>query len=162
MMSPSRRKFWRRAVRTALAAACSVGLLAGAVSLFAAQSSQSPPKKSDPPKAPAKKTAPAKSKSQPTKSRTASRSRRARAQQTPTADRIKEIQSALAKSGHYEGEPSGKLDAKTVDAIKAFQQASELTPTGKLDAKTLQKLGLGSEVAGAAPPAPPKNTPNPP
>lgn len=160
MMSPSRRNFWRRAVRTALAATLSAGLLAGAVSLYAAQS-QSPPKKADPPKAPAKNTAPAKSKSQPSKVKaTTSRARRSRTQQAPTADRIKEIQAALAKAGHYNGEPTGKLDAKTVEAIKAYQQANDIAPTGKLDARTLQKLGLGSDVAGSAPPRAAKTSPD--
>ena len=80
------------------------------------------------------------------------RKRRARGQQTPTTDRIREIQQALARGGHYQAEPTGKWDAATVTALKSFQQANDLTATGKLDARTLQKLGLGSEIAGSAPP----------
>jgi peptidoglycan hydrolase-like protein with peptidoglycan-binding domain len=76
-------------------------------------------------------------------------------QKTPTADRISEIQSALAKDGSFKGTPNGKWDAATIDAMKRYQDAHGLSPTGKLDAKTLQKLGLGSQTAGIAPPMPP-------
>jgi hypothetical protein len=80
------------------------------------------------------------------------RRRRARGQQAPSADRIKEIQQALGREGHYEGTPSGKWNSASTAALKSYQQANELNATGKLDARTLQKLGLGSEVAGLAPP----------
>jgi len=39
--------------------------------------------------------------------------------------------------------------------MKKFQSANGLEPTGKIDALTLQKLGLGSEVAGKGAPMPP-------
>jgi peptidoglycan hydrolase-like protein with peptidoglycan-binding domain len=39
--------------------------------------------------------------------------------------------------------------------MKRFQESHGLNPSGKLDAKTLQKLGLGSQTAGIAPPMPP-------
>jgi len=82
-------------------------------------------------------------------------SARERGQKAPTADRISEIQMALGKDGSFAGSPNGKWDAATVDAVKRFQVGHGLTPTGKLDAKTLQKLGLGSQTAGLAPPMPP-------
>jgi peptidoglycan hydrolase-like protein with peptidoglycan-binding domain len=85
------------------------------------------------------------------------RAPRPRAQKAPSADRIREIQTALAQKGFYEGEPTGKWDAQSVDAMKKFQSANGLTATGKFDAKSLQKLGLGSEVAGAAAPRTPAN-----
>jgi peptidoglycan hydrolase-like protein with peptidoglycan-binding domain len=85
------------------------------------------------------------------------RAPRPRPQKAPTADRIREIQTALAQKGFYEGEPTGKWDARSVDAMKKFQSANGLTATGKFDAKSLQKLGLGSEVAGAAAPRTPAN-----
>lgn len=85
------------------------------------------------------------------------RSPRARGQQAPSAERIREIQRALAEKGHFEGEPTGKWDAKSVEAMKKFQAANDLPVTGKIDAKSLQKLGLGSEIAGAAPPRPTAN-----
>jgi len=81
--------------------------------------------------------------------------RRERGQKAPTADRISEIQQALAKDGSFTGTPNGKWDASTVEATRKFQEAHGLNPTGKLDAKTLQQLGLGSHTAGVAPPMPP-------
>jgi peptidoglycan hydrolase-like protein with peptidoglycan-binding domain len=80
--------------------------------------------------------------------------RRERGQKVPAPDRISEIQTALAKDGSYSGKPTGKWDASSVDAMKKFQEAHGLNPSGKLDAKTLQKLGLGSQTAGVAPPMP--------
>jgi len=77
-----------------------------------------------------------------------------RGQKEPTADRISEIQQALAKNGSYAGEPNGKWDDATVDAMRKFQESHGLSPTGKLDAKTLQQLGLGSGTAGVAAPQP--------
>jgi peptidoglycan hydrolase-like protein with peptidoglycan-binding domain len=81
--------------------------------------------------------------------------RRERGQKVPTPDRISEIQQALAKDGSFAGAPNGKWDDATVDAMKKFQEAHGLNPSGKLDAKTLQRLGLGSQTAGVAPPLPP-------
>jgi len=81
--------------------------------------------------------------------------RRERGQKAPAAERISEIQTALAKDGSFNGKPSGKWDASTIDAMKRFQEAHRLNASGKLDAKTLQKLGLGSQTAGLAPPMPP-------
>jgi hypothetical protein len=75
-------------------------------------------------------------------------------QMAPASGRIQEIQSALARSGYYPGEATGKWDAPTVDAMKRFQQANALSPTGKLDAPSLQRLGLGSEIAGVGAPRP--------
>jgi peptidoglycan hydrolase-like protein with peptidoglycan-binding domain len=88
-------------------------------------------------------------------SKKSSRSRRERGQKAPTPERISEIQQALAKNGAYTGNPNGKWDASTVDAMKRFQDSHGLNPTGKLDAKTLQQLGLGSATAGVAAPLPP-------
>src|SRR5882762_6546885 len=88
--------------------------------------------------------------------RTSRRSgRRERGQKVPTADRITEIQQALAKDGSFTGKPNGKWDDSTTEATRKFQEAHGLNPTGKLDAKTLQQLGLGSHTAGVAPPLPP-------
>ncbi len=81
--------------------------------------------------------------------------RRARGQKAPTAERIEQIQAALAREGTYQGEPTGKWNATSTEAMKRFQAAHGLTPSGKLDALSLQKLGLGSDVAGRAAPRPP-------
>lgn len=80
--------------------------------------------------------------------------RRERGQQAPTADRISEIQQALAKDGSYMGTPSGRWDDSTQEALRKFQESHSLNPTGNLDAKSLQQLGLGSSITGVAPPAP--------
>lgn len=72
----------------------------------------------------------------------------------PSRDRIEQIQRALVRGGFYQGDPSGRWDSSTIDAMKSFQQAHGLEPTGKIDAKSLQQLGLGSDVAGLAPPRP--------
>jgi peptidoglycan hydrolase-like protein with peptidoglycan-binding domain len=157
-MRVARQALWRSFSRTALAAAASLALLPGGVSFSAAQS-KAPAKKSESSTAKSSTQAPAKSSGQKSTPRRASSRRRARAQQAPTPDRIKEIQAALAKAGHYNGEPTGKWDAKTIEALKAFQQANGVSPTGKLDARSLQKLGLGSDVGGAAPPRPPQDRP---
>lgn len=88
-------------------------------------------------------------------------SRRVQGQKAPEAARISEIQQALAKDGSFGGHPNGKWDMATVDAMKKFQESHGLNPTGKLDAKTLQKLGLGSQTAGLAPPMPPVSSSSP-
>lgn len=77
-----------------------------------------------------------------------------RGQAAPTRERIVEIQEALGREGFYAGKPSGKWDADTTQAMKNFQTAKGLTPTGKLGAQSLQKLGLGSEIAGRGAPLP--------
>ena len=77
-----------------------------------------------------------------------------RAQTAPTPDRIREIQSALKREGAYQGEPTGKWDDATVEAMKKYQDKNGLNPTGKIDALTLNKLGLGSETAGKGAPSP--------
>jgi len=81
--------------------------------------------------------------------------RRERGQKAPAPERIREIQEALAKDGSYSGAPTGRWDTATSEAMRRFQATHGLNPTGKLEARSLQKLGLGSEVAGVAAPMPP-------
>ncbi len=88
------------------------------------------------------------------------RSRREPFQKAPTPSRISEIQTALSRSGYYQGDANGKWDSNTVAALQKFQSENNLNPSGKLDAVSLQKLGLGSSTAGLNPPTPPqRNTP---
>jgi peptidoglycan hydrolase-like protein with peptidoglycan-binding domain len=87
--------------------------------------------------------------------RGSAKSRKQTGQKAPTSDRISEIQAALAKDGSYQGTPSGKWDDDTAAAMRKFQSAHGLTASGKLDAPSLQRLGLGSQTAGMAPPTPP-------
>jgi Putative peptidoglycan binding domain len=75
-------------------------------------------------------------------------------QKVPTPERISEIQSALSRGSYYTGDPNGKWDADTISAMQKFQSANGIDPTGKLDAPTLQKLGLGSDIAGVSAPRP--------
>jgi peptidoglycan hydrolase-like protein with peptidoglycan-binding domain len=93
-------------------------------------------------------------------SRKKGRTKKVKGQQAPTADRISQIQEALANKGAFTGTPTGEWDDSTVSAVKKFQSSNGLMPTGKLDALTLQKLGLGSETAGVAPPIVPPDTEN--
>jgi hypothetical protein len=82
------------------------------------------------------------------------RSKREAKQMAPTPDRIREIQSALSMGGYYSAQPTGKWDIDTVAAMQRFQQTHGLSGSGKLDALTLQKLGLGSQIAGVSAPQP--------
>lgn len=81
-------------------------------------------------------------------------------QKAPTPERISEIQSSLARGGYYQGDPNGKWDANTVAAMQKFQSDNGLDPSGKLDATSLQKLGLGSGIAGVSAPKPTTLTPS--
>jgi peptidoglycan hydrolase-like protein with peptidoglycan-binding domain len=95
-----------------------------------------------------------------THGKTSSKSKKVKGQTAPTQDRINEIQEALGRRGAFTGSPTGQWDDSTVEAMKKFQTSNGLTPSGKLDALTLQKLGLGSEIAGLAAPTPPPNSAN--
>jgi peptidoglycan hydrolase-like protein with peptidoglycan-binding domain len=81
-------------------------------------------------------------------------SKRESTQRAPTPARISEIQSALARDGYYQGQPNGKWDSNTVAAMQKFQSGNGLEASGKLNALSLQKLGLGSSVAGVSAPKP--------
>lgn len=70
----------------------------------------------------------------------------------PSPERITQIQTALSRGGYYKGDPSGRWDSDTVAALQKFQSAHDIGASGKLDAPTLQKLGLGSDIAGVAAP----------
>jgi peptidoglycan hydrolase-like protein with peptidoglycan-binding domain len=95
-----------------------------------------------------------KSKKKKTTSTKSKKSAKTKGQTAPTSDRIREIQSALQKDGSYAGEPNGKWDVTSVEAMKKYQDKNGLNPSGKIDAVTLNKLGLGSETAGKGAPVP--------
>lgn len=61
----------------------------------------------------------------------------------PGAERLTEIQSALAGAGYLESEPNGKWDDTTVAAMKRFQQEHAIPATGKINSLSLIALGLG-------------------
>ncbi len=100
-------------------------------------------------------SAPASPKKNKSSSKKSRRSRREPTQKAPTPERISEIQSSLARGGYYQGDPNGKWDSNTVAAMQKFQSANGLDPSGKLDATSLQKLGLGSGIAGVSAPKAP-------
>ncbi|MBK5292795.1 MAG: peptidoglycan-binding protein [Acidobacteriia bacterium] len=105
----------------------------------------------------------AKSASKKSRTRTTSSRRRKPSfrsgQQKPTPERYTEIQSALARKGYLEAEPTGTWNDKSAEALKRFQQDQNLKPDGKITSHSLIALGLGPK-RGAPPPAPP--TPAPP
>lgn len=72
----------------------------------------------------------------------------------PSEQRTEQIQAALERGGYYSGNPNGRWDAATQESLRRFQEANGLPPTGKLDALSLQRMGLGSDVAGVSAPRP--------
>ena len=133
----------RFALATAvLTIACASAVAAPPLSGAAAKKSSVPPQSSH-------------SATQSSKKKAKRRVHRDIGQKVPSTDRIQEIQSALAREGYYKGDPSGKWDSDTQDAMRRFQEEHDLTGSGKLDAQSLQKLGLGSGIAGVSAPRPP-------
>jgi peptidoglycan hydrolase-like protein with peptidoglycan-binding domain len=65
-------------------------------------------------------------------------------QLTPTPDRYKEIQKALADRGYLKNEPTGTWDSASQEAMRKFQNDQKLDPSGKITAASLIALGLGS------------------
>jgi peptidoglycan hydrolase-like protein with peptidoglycan-binding domain len=140
----------------AILAALAVGSLVLPAAVFARRQASTAHKTTHTASA-AKPASSSTSKSSKSKKSASHKNKRVRGQAAPTPERISDIQSALARQGAYSGEPTGKWDDSTSDAMKKFQSAHGLNPTGKYDALTLQKLGLGSETAGLGAPTPPPN-----
>ena len=67
----------------------------------------------------------------------------------PDADRLKEIQKALADKGYFKGEVNGSWDADSIAAMKQFQSDKNLAPDGKITALALIRLGLGPKHDGS-------------
>src|ERR1017187_3637039 len=129
-------------------------------------------------KTPAKKTA-AKKKGAPASSRkpgAATRSASSRGKKTPgkrgvtwrnrqmspTPDRYREIQGALASKGYLKpDDATGTWNQTSADAMKKFQTEQNLDSTGKINSLSLIALGLGPHH-DSAPPPPPKTPPQPP
>ena len=108
--------------------------LTGAIFLYAETSSSK--KKSTSKSSSRKKT----SSSKKASARTTWRS----AQRTPTPQRYKEIQQALAEKGYLQSSaPNGVWDATSVEALKRFQSDQNLEASGKIDSLSLIALGLG-------------------
>ena len=142
----------RNVVRYFVAIVVSLLLAAGAFGFPGSPAKPSPAKPSPAKASPAKKVsrsgkkapvAKRKRSRSKTRRRAYHRGRRRRAirgQVAPTAQRVREIQQALTRSGHYHGKLTGKLDPATVAALADFQEAQCLARSGKLTAWTLKKL----------------------
>lgn len=76
-------------------------------------------------------------------SRGKTRGRRKRGQQAIDSPRAREIQEALIREHYMQGEPSGKWDASTQDALKRYQAAQGWQSKTVPDSRALIKLGLG-------------------
>jgi hypothetical protein len=131
--------------RTIRCLALSAILISAAVPAFAQSTSSTPAKPSS-----SHLTSAAKKKSVSKKHH----SRREPTQKAPTSARITEIQTALEHRGYYQGSPNGKWDSNTVYAMQKFQSDNALESSGKINALSLQKLGLGSSIAGVSAPKP--------
>lgn len=103
-------------------------------------------------KTPAKKTTAKKSSAKKGRSsaKTVSRAPVVARQASPTPERYKQIQQALADKGYLKSEPSGVWDAESSAALAQFQNDRKLTATGKLTSASLIALGLGPSTAKAA------------
>ena len=67
-------------------------------------------------------------------------------QVSPSSDRYREIQDALASKGYLKTPSNGVWDKDSMDAMQRFQQDQKLEPTGKLTARSLSALGLGPKT----------------
>ena len=78
-------------------------------------------------------------------------------QTTPSPERYKEIQEALASKGYLKPEEAGGAwGQSSADALKRFQADQNLESTGKINSLSLIALGLGPKHDGpATPPKPP-------
>jgi hypothetical protein len=141
-------------------------LLAMGADAATATKKKTPSKKSVPKtaarKAPAKKaptrsgsTTSAARKKAPVRKSTTWRNR----QLSPTPERYREIQDALAAKGYLKSEDAnGTWNQTSIDALKKFQSEQNLDPTGKINSLSLIALGLGPKhdtIATAAPPPKP-------
>lgn len=85
-----------------------------------------------------------------------SRRNRRSYQQTPTPERYKDIQQAMASKGYFHGEPNGEWGTDSQDALKRFQADQSLQPDGKLTSLSLIALGLGPKRLTAQSQTPPR------
>ena len=106
-------------------------------------------KKPKPDSTAAEKTAPPKTSKKPA---------RAKSQSTPSTDRYKQIQEALASKGYLsQDQANGQWGDASVDALKRFQADQKIESTGRINSLSLIALGLGPkhEATPAGPPPTP-------
>ena len=63
--------------------------------------------------------------------------------QSPSNDRYREIQQALADKGYYTAEVTGAWDSASVESLNRFKTDQKLRADGKLCSLSLIALGLG-------------------
>jgi len=71
------------------------------------------------------------------------KSNRSRGQQAIQDDRARDIQQALIREKYMSGEPSGKWDQSTKDAMARYQSDNGWQTKSLPDSRALIKLGLG-------------------
>ena len=71
-----------------------------------------------------------------------------------TGNDVKQLQENLIQLGYMSGQPDGTYGTKTVEAVKAFQKANNLTADGTAGPATLKLLYGGSAKAAPATPTP--------
>jgi hypothetical protein len=81
-------------------------------------------------------------------------------QMSPTPDRYREIQGALASKGYLKPEDAtGTWNQTSADAMKKFQAEQNLDSNGKINSLSLIALGLGPHREAAPPPKAPPQPP---
>lgn len=72
-------------------------------------------------------------------------------QLSPTPDRYREIQEALASKGYLKSAPNGVWDQESTGALRRFQGERNLEATGRVNSLSLIALGLGPKTAATEP-----------
>lgn len=73
------------------------------------------------------------------------RKRRVRGQKAIDSDRVRQIQQALIREHYLKGEPSGKWDASTQQALHRYQSDQGWQSKTVPDSRALIRLGLGPD-----------------
>lgn len=95
------------------------------------------------PKTTTSKSKSAHSRTTSTSARKGKRSKKVKGQQKIDSDRTHQIQEALIRQHYLNGEPTGKWDASTEDALRRFQADHGWQNKTVPDSRALIKLGLG-------------------
>ena len=89
------------------------------------------------------------SKAHASKTHSTRRSHRMHGQQAIDPDRVTNIQQALIREHYLSGDPSGKWDDATLNAMKKFQSDNGWQKRLAPDSRALVKLGLGPDYSNA-------------
>jgi peptidoglycan hydrolase-like protein with peptidoglycan-binding domain len=123
-------------------------LLAGAASATTTTTTASKPKTKHPQTSKTHSSTSSKTHSKHSTRTVAKNTTKSHGQHGIDSDRTREIQSALIQQRYLSGEPTGKMDQSTKDALTKFQAdngwQTKITP----DSRALIKLGLGPDHKG--------------